>query len=86
VATMAITTLLKTGSESSVEPLTKQISGFMAELADEFKIVVVQAVRALTLKYRKKYRMLLGFLASVLREEGGQEFKVCVFLFLVLAV
>jgi len=75
VATMAITTLLKTGSEASVEPLTKQISGFMSELADEFKIVVVVAIRQLTLRYRKKFRLLLGFLSSVLREEGGQEFK-----------
>lgn len=75
VATMAITTLLKTGSEQSIEPLTKQISLFMTELADEFKIVVVNAIRALTLKYKKKHRMLLGFLSSVLREEGGYEVK-----------
>jgi len=75
VATMAITTLLKTGSEQSIEPLTKQISMFMTELADEFKIVVVNAIRALTLKYKKKFRMLLAFLSSVLREEGGYEIK-----------
>ena len=75
VATMAITTLLKTGSEQSIEPLTKQISLFMTELADEFKIVVVNAIRALTLKYKKKHRMLLSFLSSVLREEGGYEIK-----------
>lgn len=75
VATMAITTLLKTGSEQSIEPLTKQISMFMTELADEFKIVVVNAIRALAMKFKKKYRMLLGFLSSVLREEGGYEIK-----------
>ena len=39
VATFAITTLLKTGNESSVDRLMKQISGFMAEITDEFKIV-----------------------------------------------
>jgi len=78
VATMAITTLLKTGSEQSIEPLTKQISLFMTELADEFKIVVVNAIRALTLKYKKKHRMLLAFLSSVLREEGGYEIKKAV--------
>eukprot|EP00058_Branchiostoma_floridae_P014592 XP_002600080.1 hypothetical protein BRAFLDRAFT_122413 [Branchiostoma floridae] len=40
IATLAITTLLKTGSESSVDRLMKQISTFMSEISDEFKIVV----------------------------------------------
>lgn len=45
IATLAITTLLKTGSEGSVDRLMKQISSFMNEIADEFKIVVVKAIR-----------------------------------------
>ncbi len=51
IATLAITTLLKTGSESSVERLLKQIGSFMTDIADEFKIVVVEAIRALCLKF-----------------------------------
>ena len=35
----------QTGSESSVDRLMKQISSFMSEISDEFKIVVVQAIR-----------------------------------------
>ena len=50
IATLAITTLLKTGSEFSVDRLMKQISSFMADIADEFKIVVVDAIRSLCLK------------------------------------
>lgn len=42
IATLAITTLLKTGSETSVDRLMKQISSFVNEISDEFKIVVVQ--------------------------------------------
>lgn len=42
IATLAITTLLKTGAESSVDRLMKQISTFVNEISDEFKIVVVQ--------------------------------------------
>lgn len=42
IATLAITTLLKTGAESSVERLMKQIASFVSEISDEFKIVVVQ--------------------------------------------
>ena len=75
IATLAITTLLKTGSESSVDRLMKQISTFMNEIADEFKIVVVTAIRQLCLKYPQKHRVLVGFLANFLREEGGFEFK-----------
>ena len=45
IATLAITTLLKTGAESSVDRLMKQISSFVNEISDEFKIVVVQVRR-----------------------------------------
>uniref|UniRef100_A0AAA9RW86 Coatomer subunit gamma n=1 Tax=Bos taurus TaxID=9913 RepID=A0AAA9RW86_BOVIN len=37
IATLAITTLLKTGSEGSIDRLMKQISSFMSEISDEFK-------------------------------------------------
>lgn len=51
IATLAITTLLKTGSESSVDRLMKQITSFMSEISDEFKIVVVQSIRFVLIIY-----------------------------------
>merc|ERR1719181_1999907 len=75
IATLAITTLLKTGSESGVERLMKQITSFMSEIADEFKIVVVDAIRAMCLKFPQKHRLLMTFLSNVLREEGGFQYK-----------
>jgi coatomer protein complex subunit gamma len=75
IATLAITTLLKTGSEFSIDRLMKQITTFMTEIGDEFKIVVVKAIRELCVKYPSKHRVLIGFLATFLREEGGYEFK-----------
>eukprot|EP00887_Chlorella_sp_A99_P007682 scaffold20.g7682.t1 len=88
IATLAITTLLKTGNESSIDRLLKQIGGFMNEIADEFKagwafgglgagfgIVVVEAIKALCLKFPAKYRGLMSFLSTVLREDGGFEYK-----------
>ncbi|EXB63576.1 Coatomer subunit gamma-2 [Morus notabilis] len=75
IATLAITTLLKTGNESSVDRLMKQITNFMSEIADEFKIVVVEAIRSLCLKFPLKYRSLMNFLSNILREEGGFEYK-----------
>lgn len=75
VATYAIATLLKTGNEASVDRLIKQISGFMSEISDEFKVIVVDAVRSLSFKFPAKQAAMLGFLAGVLRDEGGYEFK-----------
>lgn len=75
IATLAITTLLKTGNESSVDRLMKQITSFMSDIADEFKIVVVEAIRSLCLKFPLKYRSMMIFLSNSLREEGGFEYK-----------
>ncbi len=75
IATFAITTLLKTGNESSVDRLMKQISGFMAEITDEFKVTIVEAIRTLCLKFPSKQAGMLAFLSGILRDEGGFEFK-----------
>ncbi|KAI8567152.1 hypothetical protein RHMOL_Rhmol02G0098000 [Rhododendron molle] len=71
----AITTLLKTGNESSVDRLMKQITNFMSDIADEFKIVLVEAIRSLCLKFPLKYRSLMNFLSNILREEGGFDYN-----------
>ncbi|GAB5592979.1 coatomer subunit gamma [Umbelopsis nana] len=75
VATFAITTLLKTGNEASVDRLMKQISGFMSEITDEFKVIVVEAIRSLCLKFPAKQGIMLTFLSGILRDEGGYDFK-----------
>jgi coatomer protein complex subunit gamma len=75
IATLAITTLLKTGSENSIDRLLKQISAFLTEIADEFKITVVRSLQKLCLTYPSKHRVLVGFMSNFLREEGGFDFK-----------
>ena len=70
IATLAITTLLKTGNESSVERLLKQIGSFMSDIADDFKIVVVEAIRSLCLKFPQKCAPLVSPRAS-----GGPELQ-----------
>ena len=47
----------------------KQISTFMSEISDEFKIVVVEAIRSLCLKFPRKHSVMMNFLSSMLREE-----------------
>lgn len=78
IATLAITTLLKTGAESSVERLMKQIATFVAEISDEFKVVIVQAIRALCTKFPRKHTVLINFLSQMLREEGGLDYKTSI--------
>ena len=75
VATLAITTLLRTGTESSVDRLLKSMNKLLNDLSDDFKVTVIEAVRALTLKYPHKHHGLVAFLGNALRDEGGLEFK-----------
>merc|ERR1719161_1717416 len=74
-ATLALTTLLKTGHESNVERLVKQITSFMSDISDVFKIEVVRAVKGLCLQYPSKYKTLMAFLSTNLREDGTADFK-----------
>jgi coatomer subunit gamma len=53
----------------------KQITGFMSEISDEFKVIIVDAIRSLCLKFPAKHASMLGFLSGVLRDEGGYDFK-----------
>mmetsp|Transcript_49427 Transcript_49427/g.159522 ORF Transcript_49427/g.159522 Transcript_49427/m.159522 type:complete len:927 (+) Transcript_49427:119-2899(+) len=75
IATLALTTLLKTGHESNVERLVKQITSFMSDISDAFKIEVVRAVKGLCMMYPAKHKMLMSFLSSNLREDGSADFK-----------
>jgi coatomer protein complex subunit gamma len=75
VATLAITTLLKTGSENSIDRLLKQISAFLTDIADEYKITVVKSLQQLCFTYPSRHRVIVGFLSNFLREEGGFDFK-----------
>jgi len=78
IATLAITTLLKTGAETSIERLMKQIATFVNEISDEFKVVVVKAIKSLCFKFPQKHSILMNFLSLMLREEGGLGYKTCI--------
>lgn len=56
----------------------KQIATFVSEISDEFKVVVVQAIRALALKFPRKHSVLMNFLSAMLRDEGGLEYKASI--------
>lgn len=76
ISTLAVTTLLKTGSEASVDRLMRQIGTFLADVgSDELKVTVVTAIHELALRVPSKFKVILSFLANALREEGGFDFK-----------
>jgi coatomer protein complex subunit gamma len=79
IATLAITTLLKTGAEAGVDRLIKQIGTFITDVgSDELKVTVIQAIHELALRMPAKNRAIMTFLSNSLREEGGFEFKKAV--------
>ena len=53
----------------------KQITSFMSEISDEFKTIVVQAIQSVCIKFPRKHHILMSFLSSMLREEGGADYK-----------
>lgn len=57
---------LHVGNEGSIDRLMKQISSFMTEIGDEFKIVVVKAIRELCIKYPAKHRSMVRTYVHIL--------------------
>lgn len=53
----------------------KQITSFMSDISDVYKVEVVRAVRGLGLQYPSKYKPIMNFISQNLREEGSLEFK-----------
>ena len=75
IATFAVTTLLKTGTEESVDRLISQIGSLFGDISDEFKIIVVEAIHSLCNKFPSKQATMIEFLLTILRQEGGLPFK-----------
>ena len=67
VATLAVSTLLKTVDISRIDALLKQISSYMNEIDDEFKQVLVKSLLTLSVKFPEKHDVLLSFLSGILR-------------------
>lgn len=77
IATLAITTLLKTGTEYTIERLMTQLltATYLRDLGDEFKMVIVDSMRVLGTKFSAKYNVFLNFLSTLLSEEGSSQLK-----------
>jgi len=75
IAVLAMTTMLKTGVETSIDRLFQTMEKFMHNIPDDLKVALVNAIQSLCLKFPNKYESLMSFLSKALREEGGFEYK-----------
>ena len=75
LATMAISTLLKLSSDQNVEKLLTQITQFMSEISDEFKIELRESIKILCFRMPQKQGLLVKFVGGILKEDGGLQLK-----------
>lgn len=78
VAIYAITALLKTGTETSVARLIDQIGDLMDDIADDLRAIVVDAIRALALKFPAQHRCVLKFFSEQLEHLASLRLKTTV--------
>jgi Vesicle coat complex COPI, gamma subunit len=88
ISTLAITTLLKTmgagtvdtgstGGES-VDRLISKMTSLMDEITEDFKIVIIEAIENLALKFPAKHKKLVSFLTDLLRDDGSLQLKTSI--------
>ena len=83
ISTLAITTLLKTlgagtiesTSSESVDRLISKMTSLMDEITEDFKIVIIDAIENLALKFPSKHKKLVAFLSDLLRDDGTLQLK-----------
>lgn len=86
VSTLAITTLLKTfgvgtvesTSSESVDRLVTKMTSLMDEITEDFKIVIIDAIENLALKFPSKHKKLVSFLSDLLRDDGSLQLKTAI--------
>ncbi|KAM0673715.1 coatomer subunit gamma [Gurleya vavrai] len=72
---MAITTLLNTGTEETVERLVETLPDIINDMSDGFKIVVISALESLSLKFKSKESVFLEFIQKSMNDKGSIDFK-----------
>jgi len=63
IATLALTTLLKTENEAGIGRLLKRMLSFLNEIGDEFKNLIVDAVYELTQRMPQRANLVVAFLS-----------------------
>ncbi|KAF7679721.1 Coatomer subunit gamma [Astathelohania contejeani] len=72
---LAITTLLKTGTEETIDRLISQLPESLSDLSDNFKCVIIDTLQNLSLRYNTKENDFILFVNKALNEKGSLKFK-----------
>lgn len=72
----AISTLLKTGTEETIDRLMKYLPEFMNEMDDTYKILGLNALLTLTLKNASKIDVFIEFIKGCILTKGTLKFKM----------
>ncbi|TBU16581.1 subunit gamma of vesicle coat complex [Ordospora colligata] len=75
ISMFAITSLLKTGTEETIDRLVKLIPGMIAEMSDGLKKIAIETLETLSNTFESKKPVFIDFLSSALSQKGGLEFK-----------
>jgi len=75
LASLAITVLLRIGAEETVEKLIKTVGGFLKDVPEDLRVVLIDTVRGLGLRYPHKHEIIMRFFAQSLRHEGSLSYK-----------
>lgn len=75
ISMFAITTLLKTGTEETVERLASLIPGMVHEMSDGLKRIAIETLETLSSTFESKRKLYMDFLGSSLLQKGELEFK-----------
>lgn len=75
IASMAISTLLKVCTEAYVQKLLAQITHYLPDLGDDFKIEVIHSVYLLFCRVPSKSTEQINFLLKCLTGEGTEAYK-----------
>ena len=75
IATLAVTTLLKTGGEATIDRILGNLSLLLNRIEEEYKVALLQSLGELCLKYPHKHEAIVFILSNLLHEEGNFGFK-----------
>jgi coatomer protein complex subunit gamma len=75
IATLALTTLLKTATEGLIVDLLEKVAALLGTMENEFRVSIVKSILQLSVSYPSKRQLLMNFLGTFLKHPAAYEFK-----------
>ncbi|KAK7677301.1 hypothetical protein QCA50_019728 [Cerrena zonata] len=72
---MGAGTVESSSGGENVDRLIAKMTSLMDEITEDFKIVIIEAIENLALKFPSKHKKLVSFLTDLLRDDGSLQLK-----------